>query len=142
MNSTRWEAAAKVRGEALYTAEEPVPGTLHAAIVGAPMPSGRVTHVDSTAARVMPGVVALYTIGDLPLLRPAGYANWLEDDHVHWAGQPVALVAACPPIHSAATPMPRWRAATSAWPSSSRLQPTTTRCWSRMPAWRCGRAMS
>jgi xanthine dehydrogenase YagR molybdenum-binding subunit len=94
MNSTRWEAAAKVRGEALYTAEEPVPGTLHAAIVGAPMASGRVTHVEREAARAMPGVVAIFGIGDLPPLRPAGYANWLEDDRVHWAGQPVALVVA------------------------------------------------
>jgi xanthine dehydrogenase YagR molybdenum-binding subunit len=94
MNSTRWEAAAKVRGAALYTAEEPVPGTLHAAIVGAPMASGRVTHVGREAARAMPGVVAIFGIGDLPPLRPAGYANWLEDDRVHWAGQPVALVVA------------------------------------------------
>jgi xanthine dehydrogenase YagR molybdenum-binding subunit len=94
MNSTRWEAAAKVRGAPLYTAEEPVPGTLHAAIVGAPMASGRVTHVGREAARAMPGVVAIFGIGDLPPLRPAGYANWLEDDRVHWAGQPVALVVA------------------------------------------------
>lgn len=94
MNSTRWEAAAKVRGEALYSAEEPVPGTLHAAVVGAPMASGRITQVDSAAARAMPGVAAIFGIGDLPQLRPAGYANWLEDDRVHWAGQPVALVVA------------------------------------------------
>jgi xanthine dehydrogenase YagR molybdenum-binding subunit len=94
MNSTRWEAAAKVRGKALFTAEEPVPGTLHAAIVGAPMASGRVTQVERDAACAMPGVVAVFGIGDLPPLRPAGYANWLEDDRVHWAGQPVALVVA------------------------------------------------
>jgi xanthine dehydrogenase YagR molybdenum-binding subunit len=102
MNSTRWEAAAKVRGEALYTAEEPVPGTLHAAIVGAPMASGRVTHVGREAARAMPGVVAIFGIGDLPPLRPAGYANWLEDDRVHWAGQPVALVVADTEAHARA----------------------------------------
>jgi xanthine dehydrogenase YagR molybdenum-binding subunit len=94
MNATRWEAAAKVRGEALYSAEEPVPGTLHAAIVGAPMACGRVTQVDVAAAQTLPGVAAIFGIGDLPPLRPAGYANWLEDDRVHWAGQAVALVVA------------------------------------------------
>lgn len=93
-HSTRWEAAAKVRGEALYTAEEPVPGTLHAAIVPAPQACGRVTAIDSAAAHRMPGVLAVFGIGDLPPLRPAGYANWLEDERVHWAGQPVALVVA------------------------------------------------
>ena len=93
-HSTRWEAAAKVRGEALYTADEPVPGTLHAAIVPAPLACGCVTAIDSSAARRMPGVLAVFGIGDLPPLRPAGYANWLEDERVHWAGQPVAMVVA------------------------------------------------
>jgi xanthine dehydrogenase YagR molybdenum-binding subunit len=93
-HSTRWEAAAKVRGEALYAAEEPVPGTLHAAIVPAPLACGHVSAIGSSAARAMPGVLAVFGIGDLPPLRPAGYANWLEDERVHWAGQPVALVVA------------------------------------------------
>ena len=92
--STRWEAAAKVRGEALYTAEEPVPGTLHAAIVPAPRACGRVAAIDSAVARGMPGVCAVFGIGDLPPLRAAGHAHWLEDERVHWAGQPVALVVA------------------------------------------------
>ncbi|HSW04729.1 xanthine dehydrogenase family protein molybdopterin-binding subunit, partial [Aquabacterium sp.] len=94
MNSTRWEALAKVRGSALYSAEEPVPGCLHAAIVPAPVAHGRVLQVDTAAAQALPGVVAVFGIGDLPPLRPAGYANWLEDERVHWAGQPVALVVA------------------------------------------------
>ena len=92
--STRWEADAKVRGLALYTAEEPVPGCLHAAVVPSVVAKGRVRHIDLGAARAMPGVVAVYGIGDLPPLRPAGHANWLEDDQVHWAGQPLALVIA------------------------------------------------
>jgi xanthine dehydrogenase YagR molybdenum-binding subunit len=94
MRSTRWEAEAKVRGRALYSAEEPVPGTLHAAIVGAPRAHGRVLLVEADAARAMPGVKAVFGIGDLPPLRPAGYPNWLEDHAVHWLGQPVALVVA------------------------------------------------
>lgn len=102
MTSTRWEAEAKVRGRALYTAEEPVPGTLHAAIVGAPLAHGRVTGIDGDAARAMAGVVAVFGIGDLPPLRPAGYANWLADDQVHFAGQPVALVVADSEAHARA----------------------------------------
>ncbi|MBX3619211.1 MAG: xanthine dehydrogenase family protein molybdopterin-binding subunit [Rhizobacter sp.] len=94
MNSTRWEAAAKVQGRARYTAEEPVPGTLHAALVPAPIAHGRVLGLDTRAALAMPGVVAIYGSGDLPPLRDAGFANWLADDQVHWAGQPLALVVA------------------------------------------------
>lgn len=94
MNSTRWEAIAKVQGRALYTAEEPVPGTVHAALVPAPVACGRVLGLDTHAARELPGVLAIYGIGDLPPLRAAGYANWLENDLIHWAGQPVALVVA------------------------------------------------
>lgn len=94
MNSTRWEANAKVRGSALYTAEEPVPGCLHAAIVPAPVAHGQVLHIDKRAAMAMPGVVSVFGIGELPPLRDAGFTNWLQDDQVHWAGQPVALVVA------------------------------------------------
>lgn len=94
MNSTRWEAIAKVQGRALYTAEEPVPGTVHAALVPAPVACGRVLGLDTHAARELSGVLAIYGIGDLPPLRAAGYANWLENDLIHWAGQPVALVVA------------------------------------------------
>ncbi|MBI5258140.1 MAG: molybdopterin-dependent oxidoreductase [Burkholderiales bacterium] len=94
MNSTRWEADAKVRGTALYTADEPVPGTLHAAVVPAPVARGRLLGLDTQAAWALPGVVAIYGVGDLPALRPNGFANWLEDDQLHWHGQPVALVVA------------------------------------------------
>lgn len=94
MNSTRWEAADKVRGRALYTADEPVPGCLHAALVPAPVAHGRVLHIDAEAARAMPGVVAVFGPGALPPLRAAGFANWLHDDQIHWAGQPLALVLA------------------------------------------------
>lgn len=94
MNSTRWEAAAKVQGRALYTAEEPVPGTLHAALVPATIAHGRVLGLDTREALPLPGVVAVYGIGDLPPLRSAGFANWLSDDQVHWPGQPLALVVA------------------------------------------------
>jgi xanthine dehydrogenase YagR molybdenum-binding subunit len=94
MNSTRWEALAKVQGRALYTAEEPVPGTVLAALVPAPVAHGRVLAIDTRAARALPGVLAIYGIGDLPPLRAAGFTHWLENDQIHWAGQPVGLVIA------------------------------------------------
>ncbi|MFO1326268.1 MAG: xanthine dehydrogenase family protein molybdopterin-binding subunit [Rubrivivax sp.] len=92
--STRWEARAKVCGTAPYTAEEPVPGALHAAVVPAPVAHGRVRALDTDAARALPGVQAVYGIGDLPALRPSGIPDWLQDDVIRWAGQPVALVVA------------------------------------------------
>lgn len=92
--SPRWEAIPKVRGQTRYTADEPAEGMLHAAIVGAPAACGRVLAFDRQAVLGLPGVLAVYGIGDLPALRPAGFSNWLADDAVHFAGQAVALVVA------------------------------------------------
>jgi xanthine dehydrogenase YagR molybdenum-binding subunit len=98
----------KVTGTARYTAEIPFPGLTHAAIVGATVPSGRVAAIDVAAAWVAVGVVAVLThenlgkIAQQPHLLPSlvggpapGESFFpMQDDVVHYAGQPVAIVVA------------------------------------------------
>ena len=105
---TRVDGPAKVTGGARYTAEIVLPGMRHLAIVGATVPSGRVVAIDAGEALASDGVVAVLTHENLPpvagephllpsLLGQAapGMSFFpLQDDVVHYAGQPVALVVA------------------------------------------------
>jgi xanthine dehydrogenase YagR molybdenum-binding subunit len=105
---TRVDGPAKVTGGARYTAEIALPGMSHLAIVGATIPSGRVIAIDSGAALAAAGVLAVLTHENLPKLanapqllpsllgRPAPGMSFfpMQDDVVHYAGQPVALVVA------------------------------------------------
>jgi xanthine dehydrogenase YagR molybdenum-binding subunit len=60
-SAPRIEAGLKVRGAARYEAETPVAGLLHATLVMAPIPSGRVLRIDGARARALPGVVDVVT---------------------------------------------------------------------------------
>lgn len=105
---TRVDGRAKVTGAARYSAEISLPGMMHLAVVGATIASGRVTAIDATAAYATDGVLAVLTHEDLPRvaapprLLPSlvGFAAPgesffpMQDDVVHYAGQPVALVVA------------------------------------------------
>ena len=86
-----------------------LPGMLHAAFVRSPLAHGRVLAVDASAARALPGVIAVYTGADLDtmtvrgpdaLLAYIGMAgngpdySLLATDKVRFAGDPVAVVAA------------------------------------------------
>jgi xanthine dehydrogenase YagR molybdenum-binding subunit len=105
---TRVDGPAKVTGAARYSAELSQPGMAYLALVGATIPSGRVSAIDAEAARAADGVLAVLTHNDLPKvaapphLLPSlvGFAAPgesffpMQDDIVHYAGQPVALVVA------------------------------------------------
>jgi xanthine dehydrogenase YagR molybdenum-binding subunit len=104
----RIDGPEKVTGSARYSADILLPGLAHAAIVGAAIPSGRVTAIDTGAAVAAGGVVSILTHENLP--RIAGEPHLLpslvggpapgqsffpmQDELVHYAGQPVALVIA------------------------------------------------
>jgi carbon-monoxide dehydrogenase large subunit len=98
-------------GRGRYIDDIALPGALHAAFMRSSVPHGRLVSVDASAARAMPGVVAVYTGQDLeritnagvpggsigmnmmPGLRaPAVYA--LATDKVRYVGDPLALVVA------------------------------------------------
>jgi carbon-monoxide dehydrogenase large subunit len=90
-----------LRGEARYVADLVVAGALHACFVRSEVAHARV-RVDAGAARVRPGVVAVFVAGDLEV-RPALGFEWvppamarpaLAGDVVRFVGEPVALVVA------------------------------------------------
>ncbi|NKC30351.1 xanthine dehydrogenase molybdopterin binding subunit [Roseomonas sp. BU-1] len=73
-------------------------GTLHAALALSAIPHGTLRALDLTAARAMPGVVAVLGPADIPGANDVGPAGEVEplfaDGLVQFAGQPLALVVA------------------------------------------------
>ncbi|GAC1654915.1 MAG: xanthine dehydrogenase family protein molybdopterin-binding subunit [Candidatus Dormibacteraceae bacterium] len=92
------DAAAKVRGLAVYADDLNLPRMLHCRILRAQRPHARILSVDTSAARRMPGVVAVLTGRDLPIrfgiLPVTQDEAALEGDKVRYVGDPVAAVAA------------------------------------------------
>jgi xanthine dehydrogenase YagR molybdenum-binding subunit len=104
----RVDGREKVTGGARYAAEILLPNLVDAAIVGAAVPSGRVTAIDTGEATAAGGVLAILTHENLPKVAaepkllpslvggPAPGESFfpMQDETVHYAGQPVALVVA------------------------------------------------
>src|SRR6266498_3398203 len=98
----------KVSGTLLYAADWQLPGMLHGKVVRAQVPCARITAIDVSAARAVPGVVAVLTAADVPwnqvMERASGGLEELAvampvlaHDRVRYLGEPVALVAAVTP---------------------------------------------
>lgn len=92
----RADAIAKVTGAARYTADIRVPGMLYARFLRSPIACGRLTALDVSAARALPGVQAVFTARDVPAIEWMHGAPLLGG-RVVYAGQPVAAVAADSP---------------------------------------------
>ena len=105
----------KVKGSLHYAADWQLPGMLHGRVVRSPVPSARITGIDVTSARALPGVFAVLTAADVPrnqiVERASGGLAELEvtmpvlaADRVRYMGEPVAVVAAATPqlAHEAA----------------------------------------
>src|SRR5436189_6254638 len=102
---SRFDGRLKVTGAARYTADIPVQGTVQASIVSSSIAHGRTIAIDTTAAEKAPGVLAVFTHRNMPRMNPTP-KPWshlhphgqshppLQDDQIHYAGQPVALVVA------------------------------------------------
>lgn len=80
----RVDARDKVLGRAQYGADIKLPGMLYAMFVPAGIAKGKVTLLDTTAAKSVEGVVHILGIGDFPTLRA----------EISFRGQPVAMVLA------------------------------------------------
>ena len=94
----RVDAAAKVTGRAVY-ADDMLPArTLHCKILRSPHPHARVLSIDTSAARRIPGVVAVITGADLPvkfgILPVTQDERALEHEKARYVGDPIAAVAA------------------------------------------------
>lgn len=93
----RVEGPLKVTGGARYTADVQLPGTLWAKFLMSPHPHASILHVDTSAAKAVPGVHAVLTGADIG---PRRFGRFLFDwpvlawDHVLFVGERVAAVAA------------------------------------------------
>ena len=100
---SRVDGRRKVTGGARYTADISLPRAAHAAIVHSTIANGRTVSIDTAAAEKAPGVLAVLTHKNMPRMNPLGWSHLrpqgqtylpLQDDKIHYAGQPVAIVVA------------------------------------------------
>jgi xanthine dehydrogenase YagR molybdenum-binding subunit len=105
----RVDGRLKVTGAARYTAEIPIDELAYGVMVQSTIARGAIEHMDTSAAERLPGVIAVMTPWNTPKLeslrkyerergkgaRPTGRAlSLLQDDRVHYNGQPISLVIA------------------------------------------------
>ena len=93
-------------GRGRFTGDVHFPGQLHMRVVRSPVAAGRLTRVQTEAARAMPGVVAIWTGRDVARLQPLGFRvagsaalevhcqPILAGTNVRYVGEPVAAVFA------------------------------------------------
>jgi xanthine dehydrogenase YagR molybdenum-binding subunit len=103
---SRLDGQLKVRGEARFAAEFPVEGMVYAALAYGTIAKGRIATLDTSAAEATPGVVLVMTYRNAPRMKTppfygtapkaAGQSDLpiMQDDRIHWNGQPIALVLA------------------------------------------------
>jgi xanthine dehydrogenase YagR molybdenum-binding subunit len=103
---SRLDGPLKVRGEAHFAAEFAMEGMLYASVAYSTVARGRIATLDTAEAEAAPGVVLVMTHRNAPRMNPvpafgtaplaAGGSSLpiLQDDQVHWNGQPIALVLA------------------------------------------------
>jgi carbon-monoxide dehydrogenase large subunit len=104
----RKEDSHLITGRTRWTDNIILPGMLHLAILRSPMAHARITNIDTSAAKTMPGVLAVYTATDLDPDGTVGMpCAWpitpdmksprrpmLAADTVNFAGEGVAVVVA------------------------------------------------
>ena len=94
----RTDAAAKVTGQARYTADMRRPDMLIAGACFAPHPHARIKKIDVSDAEAFPGVVAVMTAKDLPGRNAYGLLcpdkPVIADVKTRYEGDPVAILAA------------------------------------------------
>jgi xanthine dehydrogenase YagR molybdenum-binding subunit len=103
---SRLDGPLKVRGAARFAAEVPMEGMVYASLAYSTIPKGRIAALDTSAARDAPGVVLVMTHENAPRMNPAPAALTapmgtagddlpvMQDDQIHWNGQPIAVVLA------------------------------------------------
>jgi len=94
----RPDARAKVTGQAIYAADIQLPGMLYAKVLRSRYPHARLLHVNISAAKAVPGVVAVLTAQDIPAVRTHGLvrSDWpvLCEDRARYIGDALAIVVA------------------------------------------------
>ncbi|MDP1027604.1 xanthine dehydrogenase family protein molybdopterin-binding subunit [Sphingomonas sp. KR1UV-12] len=103
---SRLDGPLKVKGGARFAAEYRFDDMVYAALVYATIPRGRIVAIDQAAAEAATGVVLVMTHRNAPRMNtPAVFGSSptavgpadlpiLQDDRIHWNGQPIACVLA------------------------------------------------
>jgi len=103
---SRIDGPLKVRGKATFAAEFPIDRMVYAALAFSSIAKGRIATLDTAEAEAAPGVVLVMTHRNAPRIQPMpmiltgpkalGGDNLpiLQDDRIHWNGQPIAAVLA------------------------------------------------
>lgn len=103
---SRIDGLLKVTGSAPFAAEFPIDGMVFAALVFSTIAKGRIASLVIADAKSAPGVALVMTHDNAPRLNPAPmYGSSpkavsgddlpvMQDDKIHWNGQPVAVVLA------------------------------------------------
>ncbi|MFS2012945.1 xanthine dehydrogenase family protein molybdopterin-binding subunit [Azospirillum sp. CT11-132] len=103
---SRIDGPLKVQGKAQFAAEFPYEGLCYAALAFSTIARGRITALDTAAAEAAPGVVLVMTHRNAPRMKApslmmssptaAGASDLpvMQDDEIHWNGQPIAVVLA------------------------------------------------
>ncbi|ANN67081.1 xanthine dehydrogenase family protein molybdopterin-binding subunit [Bordetella bronchialis] len=108
MPAPRVDGRDKVTGAARYAADFQRPGQAYAVVVGATVGLGRVASIDTEAVAGMSGVIGVLTHRNAPRLAYRAHRSFidpgagerlhvLQDEHVRFHGQPVAVVIARTP---------------------------------------------
>ncbi|MBU1049639.1 molybdopterin-dependent oxidoreductase, partial [Candidatus Bipolaricaulota bacterium] len=104
----RVDALGKAVGATVYAADYSMPNMLHAKVFRSPVPAARITRLDVSKARALPGVICVLTHEDAPnaklntdmpgqtgkQARSGSDAPVLAKDVVRYVGEPIALIAA------------------------------------------------
>jgi xanthine dehydrogenase YagR molybdenum-binding subunit len=103
---SRVDGAQKVQGKARYAAEFAYENISYAALAFSSIARGRITELDAAAAEAAPGVLLVMTYRNAPRMKApslmmssptaAGASDLpvMQNDEIHWNGQPIALVLA------------------------------------------------
>ena len=93
----RTDAEGKVRGEAVFGADYEEQSTVHARILRSPVPAGKITRLDMSAAAAMPGVLGIYSAEDAGGHKAGQVVRdqaLLATDVVRYEGDAIAAVVA------------------------------------------------
>jgi xanthine dehydrogenase YagR molybdenum-binding subunit len=103
---SRIDGKLKVMGRARFAAEIPFANLAYGALVTSTIARGRILSIDTAAAEAAPGVALVMTYRNAPRLKPppmmmndpngaaASDLPIMQDAHIHWNGEPVAVVLA------------------------------------------------
>jgi xanthine dehydrogenase YagR molybdenum-binding subunit len=103
---SRVDGPLKVQGNARFAAEFALEGMVYATLAYSIVPKGRIATLDTSTAEAAPGVVLVMTHRNAPRMKPspvfltaekaAGADDLpiMQDDRIHWNGQPIAVVLA------------------------------------------------